>query len=193
MVKNKTPWYVGGLHFECQQCGECCSGPAEGYIWVTKPEIQIIADFLKITPSQLRQGHLRRVGLRTTVIEHPGTKDCIFLNTTLSLRGAKRRSNLIRSQVGDCHGLFQRPRNDIHTSNTAYRKCTIYAVRPSQCRAWPFWASNLASPNAWNKAAQKCSGINHGKYYSFEEIERIKSEKKWWADDGQQPVIKKSS
>ncbi|MHC4462356.1 MAG: YkgJ family cysteine cluster protein [Planctomycetota bacterium] len=145
---NKTPWYVGGLHFECLQCGECCSGPSEGYIWVTKPEIQIIADFLKITPGQLRQVHLKRVGLRTTIIEHPGSKDCIFLQET---NGQKR--------------------------------CTIYAVRPSQCRIWPFWPSNLASPNDWNKAAQKCCGINRGKHYSIEEIEKIKSEKKWWTDD----------
>ena len=159
MSKNKrSPWYVGGLYFECMQCGECCSGPSEGYIWVSRPEIQIIADFLKITPGQLRQECLRRVGLRTTVIEKPNTKDCVFLRTS-----------------------------------NGQKKCSIYPVRPSQCRSWPFWSSNLASPDAWNKAAQKCGGINRGRHYSFEEIEKIKSEKKWWADDGQQPVIKKSS
>jgi len=155
---NSMPWYVGGLYFECMQCGECCSGPGEGYIWVTGAEIQIIADYLKISVGQLRQECLRRVGLRTTVIEHPGTKDCIFLQES---NGQKR--------------------------------CTIYAVRPSQCRSWPFWPSNLASPDAWNKAAQKCSGINRDRFYSFEEIEKIKKEKKWWTDGGQRPVIKKSS
>ena len=148
--KNKTPWYIAGLHFECVQCGECCSGPAEGYIWVSRQEIQIIADFLKITPGQLRQEYLRRVGLRTTVIEKPNTKDCIFLN---QVDGRKR--------------------------------CVIYPVRPSQCRSWPFWASNLANPNSWNKAAQKCSGINRGRHYSFEEIEEIKDEKKWRQDTEQ--------
>ena len=157
-AKKKTSWYIAGLYFECAECGECCSGPSEGYIWVTKPEIQIIADYLKISVGQLRQECLRRVGLRTTVIEQVGTKDCIFLQ-----------------------------------ESNGQKSCSIYPVRPSQCRAWPFWASNLASPDAWNKAAQKCSGINRGKYYSFEEIERIKSEKKWWADDGQQPVIEKNS
>ena len=141
-AKNKTPWYVGGLHFECMQCGECCSGPSEGYIWVSRPEIQIIANFLKISVGQLRQEHLRRVGLRTTIIEKPNTKDCIFLQ---EVNGRKR--------------------------------CMIYPVRPSQCRAWPFWPSNLASPNAWNKAAQKCTGINRGRLYSFEEIERIRKKK----------------
>ena len=46
---KKSPWYIGGLHFECGQCGKCCSGPDEGYIWVTKEEIRFIADYLKIS------------------------------------------------------------------------------------------------------------------------------------------------
>jgi Fe-S-cluster containining protein len=147
--KNKTLWYAGGLHFECQQCGACCSGPNQGYIWVTRPEIKLIADFLKIEPNQLRQNYLRRVGFRTTIIEQPSTKDCVFL----------RR---IDSQ----------------------KECVIYPTRPNQCRAWPFWPENLVNADAWNKAAQKCGGINRGKLYSFEEIEKIKKTK----NGGQTPA-----
>ena len=146
-TKKKTPWYIAGLHFECMQCGRCCSGPDEGYIWVTSPEIKLIADFLKIKPRQLRQKYLKRVGLRTTVIEQPGTKDCIFLQ-----------------------------------ESNGQTSCMIYPVRPGQCRMWPFWPGNLKSPAAWNNAAQKCSGINRGRLYSFEEIKNIKSKKKWWQD-----------
>ena len=153
--KNRTSWYVAGLHFECMRCGACCSGPGEGYIWVAKPEVKLIADFLKISVGQLRQKYLRRVGLRTTIIEHCDTKDCIFLN----------------------HGL--------HRLHGNQKRCIIYPVRPSQCRTWPFWPSNLTSPNAWNKAAQKCPGINRSRRYSFQEIEAIKAGKKWWKDGGQ--------
>jgi Fe-S-cluster containining protein len=35
----------------------------------------------------------------------------------------------------------------------------------------------LASPDAWNKTAQKCPGINQGKQYSFEKIEKIRKGK----------------
>ena len=147
MTKNRTKWYITGLYFKCMQCGRCCSGPAEGYIWVTKPEIKLIADFLKIKSRQLRQKYLKRVGLRTTIVEQPGIKDCMFLQEA---NGQKR--------------------------------CMIYSVRPGQCRMWPFWPSNLTSSAAWNKAAQKCGGINRGRYYSFEEIKNIKSKKKWGQD-----------
>jgi len=144
--KDKNTWYVGGLHFECVQCGNCCSGPDEGYIWVTSAEIKLIADFLRIPAEQLRQKYLKRVGFRTTIIEQPVTKDCIFLQ---KIDGQK--------------------------------KCAIYPVRPNQCRIWPFWTENLASADAWNRAAQKCPGINHGRHYNFEEIEKIRKQK-WWQE-----------
>ena len=144
-TKNKAPWNVDGLHFECMRCGRCCSGPAEGYIWVTSPEVKLIADFLKIEPGHLRQKYLKRIGLRTTIIEQAGTKDCIFLQ-----------------RIDD------------------QKRCIVYPVRPTQCRIWPFWSENLASTNTWNKAAQKCPGVNRGRHYSFEEIEKIRKTKQWW-------------
>lgn len=38
-------------------------------------------------------------------------------------------------------------------------RCGIYQVRPTQCRTWPFWSGNLASPRAWAEAAQDCPGM----------------------------------
>jgi hypothetical protein len=76
---TKIPWYITGLHFQCAQCGQCCSGPGEGFIWVTRPEIKLIANYLEISPGELRRKFLKRIGLRTSIIEHSATKDCIFL------------------------------------------------------------------------------------------------------------------
>ena len=143
--KREKVWYIAGLHFECVECGRCCSGPGEGYIWVTKPEIDLIAEFLKITPAELRRKYLRRVSLRTTIIENPNTRDCIFLQ-----------------------------------NNAGRKLCMIYSVRPSQCRNWPFWSENLTNPDDWNKAAKKCPGINRGRLYTHDEIQKIKRNKKWW-------------
>ena len=97
-VMKKTPWYIAGLHFECAECGECCSGPGEGYIWITKPEIQIIAEFLKVTVDNFRKEYLKRVGLRTTIIEHSGTKDCIFLRTI----NGKKQCMIYSVRPGQC-------------------------------------------------------------------------------------------
>ncbi len=141
------PWYAAGLHFECMECGGCCSGPGEGVIWVTRPESRMIADFLKVSSGRLRQRYLRRIGLRTTIMEEPQTKDCIFLY-----------------KQDDC------------------KRCRIYPVRPNQCRTWPFWAGNLSSPHSWNEVARRCPGINRGRLYSGEDIERLKKQRTWWTD-----------
>ncbi len=51
------------------------------------------------------------------------------------------------------------------------RKCRIYSVRPTQCRTWPYWPQNLAGPESWAAAGERCPGINRGKIVSFNEIE----------------------
>jgi len=39
------------------------------------------------------------------------------------------------------------------------KRCSIYSVRPTQCRTFPWWAENLNSPEAWREAANRCEGI----------------------------------
>jgi uncharacterized protein len=55
--------------------------------------------------------------------------------------------------------------------------CSIYPVRPLQCRTWPFWDSNLASPDTWNRAHQTCPGINRGPQHDFVSIEALRTKK----------------
>ncbi len=141
-------WYVGGLHFECRGCGDCCAGPGEGFIWLTRREIELIAAQLEMTVGSFRQKYVKRLINRYSLIEEPKTKDCIFLKQTETGRG-----------------------------------CGIYAVRPNQCRTWPFWTSNLQSPNTWNQAAGRCPGINRGRLYTFEQIEKLRRQKQWWPDE----------
>lgn len=50
--------------------------------------------------------------------------------------------------------------------------CTIYPVRPGQCRTWPFWHSNLKTPSAWQRTCDKCPGAGQGELISAEEITR---------------------
>ena len=48
--------------------------------------------------------------------------------------------------------------------------CTIYPVRPSQCRTWPFWESNVATPADWDETCSICPGSGRGELISAEEI-----------------------
>lgn len=52
-------------------------------------------------------------------------------------------------------------------------KCLIYEVRPAQCATFPFWPSNLLSKHKWESLSKECPGINRGRLYTLDEIERI--------------------
>jgi Fe-S-cluster containining protein len=41
------------------------------------------------------------------------------------------------------------------------KKCSIYSVRPKQCRTFPWWPRHLKSKEDWDAAASYCEGINH--------------------------------
>lgn len=50
--------------------------------------------------------------------------------------------------------------------------CTIYPVRPRQCRTWPFWKSNVLTPETWAQTCRICPGSGQGELISAEEITR---------------------
>lgn len=50
--------------------------------------------------------------------------------------------------------------------------CTIYPVRPPQCRTWPFWESNVATPEDWAETERVCPGSGEGELIPLEEIAR---------------------
>ena len=76
------------------------------------------------------------------------------------LRKVGRRYSLIEKPGGDCV-FFD-------------KGCSVYPARPTQCRTFPFWRSNLKSERAWNEIADECPGIGQGQLFPVEEIEVLK-------------------
>jgi Fe-S-cluster containining protein len=74
-------------------------------------------------------------------------------------------------QVGPDKSLIEYPDGDCIFLDRQSRKCSVYAARPTQCRTWPFWDSNLATRKDWKWVCEVCPGSGRGQLYSFEEIE----------------------
>lgn len=72
-------------------------------------------------------------------------------------------------RVGVRYSLTERPNGDCIFLKREGGKtmCSIYPVRPSQCRTWPFWEVNLRSPEAWAQEAKTCPGMNHGRHHDL--------------------------
>jgi Fe-S-cluster containining protein len=145
-------WYRDGLSFSCTQCGNCCTG-APGYVWISDVEIGRMAEYLKISREEVIDQYCRRVGNKISLQERrtaEGNYDCIFLE--------ERRTGV---------------------SGPPKRTCTVYPVRPLQCRTWPFWDGNLMSRENWERASKRCPGMDRGKPHSLKKIEALRTAEDW--------------
>ena len=81
-----------------------------------------------------------------------------------------------RSHVTGRYGrpsIVERPNGECCLLDGASGRCTVYAVRPLQCRLFPFWPSLLVSPEAWMEESRRCPGMNEGKLHSARLIGRL--------------------
>ena len=155
---ENSPWYANGLQFTCTQCGNCCTG-GPGYVWITDEEIARLANHLNLTTERTIDQYCRRIFGRVSLNEHRnarGEHDCVFLK--------EERAERIE---GDQPIVYTK------------RSCTIYPVRPLQCRTWPFWDSILSAPGTWDKAAERCHGMNRGRTFTKQEMEALRDAKDW--------------
>jgi uncharacterized protein len=166
VLKTRTdPWYADGLSFTCTQCGNCCTG-GPGYVWISREEIIRLAQFLKLSPEQVVERYCRKIDGRLSLNERrrgAGRFDCIFLEERAVERNGDERAD------GNGDGKIIQTR----------RVCTIYPVRPLQCRTWPFWPENLTSRRTWNQVAKRCPGMNTGGSYSVEQIHAVRDANEW--------------
>ncbi len=163
-AEKEKPWYADGLKFTCQQCGNCCTG-STGYVWLSDLEITRLAEYLNLSERQMLRRYAHKVGRRYSLNEirtAAGQYDCVFLKEEQIERNK-------RDAAGNEESI-------VYTKRT----CTVYPVRPLQCRTWPFWDSNLSSPEMWNESAKRCHGMNHGsRVFSQAESESLRDATDW--------------
>ena len=78
--------------------------------------------------------------------------------------------NYVR-RVGARKSLKELPNNDCVLFDGKARRCSVYEARPRQCRTWPFWDSNLKTPEDWKQTCSVCPGSGQGRLDTLEEIE----------------------
>ena len=74
-------------------------------------------------------------------------------------------------QVGVRKSLTEFPNGDCVFLDPQKRNCRVYSARPRQCRTWPFWDSNLKTPDDWKHACAVCPGSGRGQLHTLDEIE----------------------
>ena len=69
--------------------------------------------------------------------------------------------------------FVERPNGDCIFYRADEARCSVYLVRPSQCRLFPFWPEVMRSEAGWASYARSCPGMNDGRLYSAREIEAL--------------------
>lgn len=52
------------------------------------------------------------------------------------------------------------------------KQCSIYSLRPTQCRTYPFWPELLDQEEHWQAEKKYCEGINRGKHVDIKYIKK---------------------
>ena len=92
-------------------------------------------------------------------------------------------ANHLDKPVGEIRLLYARPsrggvslkefeNGDCVFLDPKTRGCTVYPVRPRQCRTWPFWNSNISSAESWRQTCEVCPGAGTGKLFEIEAIQK---------------------
>jgi Fe-S-cluster containining protein len=91
----------------------------------------------------------------------------------LGISPEKFERNFVRPE-GRRRTLKERANGDCVLLDHKTSRCTVYAVRPRQCRSWPFWSSNLRSVETWEQTCEECPGAGKGTKIALDEIERCR-------------------
>ncbi|NOZ09876.1 MAG: YkgJ family cysteine cluster protein [Gammaproteobacteria bacterium] len=104
-------------------------------------------------------------GVSLSIDEVEAAQRLLGLSKAWFLRRYVRRLSTVRWEIrlqadGRCPFLTDQDR------------CSIYAVRPAQCRTYPFWPEILESRGSWQGEAGRCEGINRGRTIPVSTIEK---------------------
>ena len=104
------------LHFECTQCGRCCSGGGDYHVFLTESEAERIRAALRLSRSWFKRRYLRRLDSG---------------ELTIALRSDGRCGLL--DEHGRCGAYAQRP-----------TQCRTYPFWPEVLRSRATWRAEAA-------------------------------------------------
>lgn len=139
-------YHTQEIRFECTECSQCCYGGKYAYVRASTKEIKNIRNYLGIDDESFTNKYLIKL------VDH-GFGIRMMQSTFAKKLGKKGHCMLLNSEG----------------------KCSIYPVRPTQCRTYPFWPEILISEQKWNSEEARCEGINQGEAVELEHIEEQKA------------------
>ena len=172
------PFYARGLHFSCVKCSACCRFE-EGFVFLSEKDAFKLSAFLNIEYYSFIKTYCRWI---------PAINSESF-GAPVGVLGGNTSGNPNKGQNKKFElSLKEKYNKDcIFWAAEPNEGCTVYEVRPLQCRAYPFWSSVLRDKSNWEMNASHCPGMDKGLFHSKKVI------KKWLATRQNEPIISRNS
>ena len=120
---NSEIWWQEGLKFGCTACGKCCQN--EGEVWMDSDEFADLTIHLEESPKNVLEKYSEKV-----------------MNGWVKMK-SKGSDSQNPSDVIDSNRCIFLGENG--------KECSIYELRPTQCRTYPFWPRLLESSESWEE------------------------------------------
>ena len=155
--KQPFPWFrnknnpeESNLKFSCIQCGRCCKGRSRTQVFLNEAEINDISSYLEIDDSN------DFLSKYTYAVKHPNDENQLLISLKSKLSESSNCSlptiaTSTDSELSQLQCVFL---------DATTNQCSIYEVRPTQCRSYPYWSNNLIGEAEWSAESKKCPGIN---------------------------------
>ncbi|VAW98194.1 hypothetical protein MNBD_GAMMA23-24 [hydrothermal vent metagenome] len=138
-------YHTTPIRFKCTQCSQCCYGGKYAYVRASAQEIEDITAYMNIDAEIFKNKYLIKL------VDHG-----------YGIRMKKNSLSGVIKSNGHCVLLNKQG------------KCSVYPVRPTQCKTYPFWPEILISKDKWNNEVMRCEGINQGDVVDTEHVEQQK-------------------
>jgi len=131
-VKNTIPDWLKqqeSLPFACTECGKCCQREGGGDVYMSRQEFTAAAAYLNMTVDFFIRTYSQHV-----LYDKNSSGEVSWIHFS-----SKDSDN-------DDGCVFFEPET---------KHCKIHAVKPVQCRTYPFYPSLLKSPEAWDSECRR--------------------------------------
>jgi len=138
-------WYDKSISFACTACGKCCTSKNKVKVFLNDREINQISNYLQISTDHF-------ISYYTDLIYDNKNTDNHFEEVlryiTLKSKGYDGKQP---QQQNRC--IF------LSSSSESINKCSIYEVRPTQCRTYPYWPQHMIGRAEWLSESLNCEGM----------------------------------
>ncbi|HEY3321489.1 MAG TPA: YkgJ family cysteine cluster protein [Planctomycetota bacterium] len=105
------------------------------------------------------------------------SEEIAALAKTLEMTVPEFENAFVRHYSSGLMSIIEMPNGDCAMLD-GRNGCRVYAVRPKQCRDYPFWPEVLRTAGTWVRESRRCPGLNTGPLHDAQKIiETLRTQK----------------